>query len=85
MRCCFFGGNCKHLYEQDVYFAESSCPDVQMGFCMATSGMTQCDLETPPCDLEMELASLKEIESKNETESMGDDQDLKVRIGTAGT
>ncbi|XP_062319039.1 guanine nucleotide-binding protein-like 3-like protein [Osmerus eperlanus] len=57
--------------------AESSCPDVQMGFCMATSGMTQGDLETPPCDLEMELASLKEIESKNETESMGDDQDLK--------
>uniref|UniRef100_A0A4W5JPX7 G protein nucleolar 3 like n=1 Tax=Hucho hucho TaxID=62062 RepID=A0A4W5JPX7_9TELE len=54
--------------------AVSSCTDVQMGFYMATAGMTQGGQEEPPCDLEMEGA-LDEVESKDETESMDDDQD----------
>ncbi|CAB1353483.1 unnamed protein product [Coregonus sp. 'balchen'] len=55
--------------------AVSSCTDVQMGFCMATAGMTQGGQEEPPCDLEMEGGALDEVESKDETESMDDDQD----------
>lgn len=56
---------------------DSSCPDVQMGFCIANSGMTQGDLETPPCDLGMEHPSVEDIESENEMESREDDQDLE--------
>ncbi|XP_021425423.2 guanine nucleotide-binding protein-like 3-like protein [Oncorhynchus mykiss] len=55
--------------------AVSSCTDVQMGFCMATAGMTQGGQEEPPCDLEMEGGALDGVESKDETESMDDDQD----------
>lgn len=55
--------------------AESSCPDVPMGFCIATSGMTQAEQEAPPCDLEMGGASVEEIVSNDETETMDDDQD----------
>ncbi|KAL0978618.1 hypothetical protein UPYG_G00172940 [Umbra pygmaea] len=54
--------------------AVSSCPDVQMGFCMTTSGMTQGG-EEEPCAPEIEGGVLEETESKDETESMDDDQD----------
>uniref|UniRef100_A0A3Q4BAB8 Uncharacterized protein n=1 Tax=Mola mola TaxID=94237 RepID=A0A3Q4BAB8_MOLML len=52
--------------------AESSCPDVQMGFCMETTGMTQGE---PHSDLEMRGNSVGEPEFKDETESMEDEQD----------
>ncbi|XP_029908269.1 guanine nucleotide-binding protein-like 3-like protein [Myripristis murdjan] len=55
--------------------AESSCPDVQMGFCMETTGMTQGGQSEPPCGLEMEGGFLEEPELKDETESMEDEQD----------
>ncbi|KAM4612573.1 LOW QUALITY PROTEIN: guanine nucleotide-binding protein-like 3-like protein [Polymixia lowei] len=45
--------------------AESSCPDVQLGFCMETVGMTQGG----QCEL------VEEPEFKDETESMEDEQD----------
>ncbi|XP_054880974.1 guanine nucleotide-binding protein-like 3-like protein [Poeciliopsis prolifica] len=49
--------------------AESSCPDVQMGFCMETAGMTQGgQIESP--DPEMEGGSLED-----EAQAMEDDQD----------
>ncbi|XP_005815798.1 guanine nucleotide-binding protein-like 3-like protein [Xiphophorus maculatus] len=49
--------------------AESSCPDIQMGFCMETAGMTQGgQIESP--DPEMEGGSLED-----EAETMEDDQD----------
>ncbi|XP_068598675.1 guanine nucleotide-binding protein-like 3-like protein [Brachionichthys hirsutus] len=46
--------------------AESSCPDTQMGFCMETTGMTHGGQEEP---------SWEESQFKDETESMGDEQD----------
>lgn len=49
-----------------------------MGFCMATSGMTQGDQEEPPCDLEMEGGTLEDVELKDKSESMDDDQDHEV-------
>lgn len=61
-----------------VFLVVSSCTDVQMGFCMATAGMTQGGQEEPPCDLEMEGGALDGVESKDETESMDDDQDPEV-------
>ncbi|XP_059185477.1 guanine nucleotide-binding protein-like 3-like protein [Centropristis striata] len=53
--------------------AESSCPDVQMGFCMETTGMTQGGQgeESP----ELVGGSIEEPECKDETESMEDGQD----------
>ncbi|KAM9410097.1 guanine nucleotide-binding protein-like 3-like protein [Pholidichthys leucotaenia] len=47
--------------------AESSCPDIQMGFCMETAGMTQGE---HPCKLDVDARSMAE-----ETQSMEDDQD----------
>ncbi|XP_040890462.1 guanine nucleotide-binding protein-like 3-like protein [Toxotes jaculatrix] len=55
--------------------AESSCPDIQMGFCMESMGMTQGGLGEPLSDLEMERGSMEKPEFKDETESMEDDQD----------
>nr|XP_020448544.1 guanine nucleotide-binding protein-like 3-like protein [Monopterus albus] len=55
--------------------AESSCPDIQKGFCMETTGMTPGGQGEPPSDLEMERTSVEEPECKHETESMEDDQD----------
>ncbi|KAG7999343.1 Red-sensitive opsin [Nibea albiflora] len=54
---------------------ESSCRDVQMGFCMETTGMTQGGQGEPPSGLAMVEESLEEPELKDETESMEDDQD----------
>lgn len=54
--------------------AESSCADIQMGFCMETTGMTQGGQGEPPSDLEMERGFTEKPEL-NETESMQDDQD----------
>ncbi|XP_028261960.1 guanine nucleotide-binding protein-like 3-like protein [Parambassis ranga] len=51
--------------------AVSSCPDVQMGFCMETTGMT----EGGQVDLHMERGSMEEAAIKDETESMEDEQD----------
>ncbi|KAF6722721.1 Guanine nucleotide-binding protein-like 3-like protein [Oryzias melastigma] len=53
--------------------AESSCPDVQMGFCMESSGMTQGDPEDSHFGLQMEGDS-GEVPTA-ETEFMEDDQD----------
>lgn len=58
---------------------ESSCPDVQMGFCMETTGMTQGAQSEPPSGLEMESGPVEEPQLKNETECMEDDQDPEVR------
>ncbi|XP_042352525.1 guanine nucleotide-binding protein-like 3-like protein [Plectropomus leopardus] len=55
--------------------AESSCPDIQMGFCMETTGMTQGGRAEPPSDMDMLGGSLKETELQDETQSMEDDQD----------
>ncbi|XP_075951719.1 guanine nucleotide-binding protein-like 3-like protein isoform X1 [Anarhichas minor] len=55
--------------------AVSSCPDVQMGFCMETTGMTQGGQGEPPSDLEMVGGSLEEPEVQDETQSMEDGQD----------
>ncbi|XP_029989633.1 guanine nucleotide-binding protein-like 3-like protein [Sphaeramia orbicularis] len=55
--------------------AESSCADVQMGFCMETSGMTQGGQGEAPSELEMEGGSVAESEFQEDTESMQDDQD----------
>ncbi|XP_008291693.1 guanine nucleotide-binding protein-like 3-like protein [Stegastes partitus] len=52
--------------------AESSCPDIQMGFCMETTGMTQGGQCEP---LEMEGGLVEEAAFKDGTESMEDDQD----------
>ncbi|XP_068171608.1 guanine nucleotide-binding protein-like 3-like protein isoform X2 [Antennarius striatus] len=46
--------------------AESSCPDIQMGFCMETAGLTHGAQDEP---------SLEESKFKDETESMEDEQD----------
>lgn len=58
--------------------SESSCPDVQMGFCMETTGMTQGGQGEPPSDLEVVAGSLEEPEFKDETESMEDGHDAEV-------
>ncbi|CAI5688817.1 guanine nucleotide-binding protein-like 3-like protein isoform X1 [Oreochromis niloticus] len=55
--------------------AESSCPDIQMGFCMETTGMTQGGQGELHCDLGLEGGSVEASSSKEETESMEDDQD----------
>ena len=62
----------------DCCVSESSCPDIQMGFCMETTGMTQGGQDEPPSDLEMVAGSLEEPEFKDETESMEDEQDPEV-------
>ncbi|XP_056129064.1 guanine nucleotide-binding protein-like 3-like protein [Lampris incognitus] len=55
--------------------ADSSCLDVQMGFCIETSGMTQGgEGEAAPFNLGMGI-SADDPELKDETESMEDDQD----------
>ncbi|TNN67337.1 Guanine nucleotide-binding protein-like 3-like protein [Liparis tanakae] len=51
--------------------AESSCPDVQMGFCMETTGMT----EGGPVEAASDF--LEEPEFKDETESMEGGKDLE--------
>lgn len=53
--------------------ADSMCPDVQMGFCMETTGMTQGGLSDLHCDLDMAGGSVEESTFKEE--SMEDDQD----------
>ncbi|KAI3369524.1 hypothetical protein L3Q82_007737 [Scortum barcoo] len=55
--------------------AESSCPDIQMGFCMETGGMTQGGQDEALSALEMAGGSLEEAACKDDTESMEDDQD----------
>ncbi|XP_074528690.1 guanine nucleotide-binding protein-like 3-like protein [Halichoeres trimaculatus] len=55
--------------------AESSCPDVQMGFCMETTGMTQGGQDDPSAHLEMDGTADEEPGFKDESERMDDDQD----------
>ncbi|CAL8380010.1 unnamed protein product [Boreogadus saida] len=55
--------------------AESST--VQMGFCMETAGMTQGFPAEGGCDLAMEGALVEDLELRDETESMDDDQDTE--------
>ncbi|XP_034537869.1 guanine nucleotide-binding protein-like 3-like protein [Notolabrus celidotus] len=55
--------------------AESACPDVQMGFCMETTGMTQGGLSDPFADLEMAGKTYEEPAFNDESEVMEDDQD----------
>ncbi|XP_062251727.1 guanine nucleotide-binding protein-like 3-like protein isoform X2 [Platichthys flesus] len=57
--------------------AESSCADIQMGFCMETTGMTEGGPGEPPSNLEMERVSIEEPEFKEEAEAMEDDQDTE--------
>ncbi|XP_060925287.1 guanine nucleotide-binding protein-like 3-like protein [Limanda limanda] len=57
--------------------AESSCADIQMGFCMETTGMTEGGPGDLPSDLEMERVSTEEPEFQAEAESMEDDQDTE--------
>ncbi|XP_034023174.1 guanine nucleotide-binding protein-like 3-like protein [Thalassophryne amazonica] len=54
--------------------ADSSCPDVQMGFCMETSGMTQGGQSEPCSDVQLEGSSQAEPQFEDGTESMEDDQ-----------
>ncbi|XP_034068142.1 guanine nucleotide-binding protein-like 3-like protein [Gymnodraco acuticeps] len=53
--------------------AESSCPDVKMGFCMETTGMTEGGQGELPSDLGM----WEEPEFKDKTESMEDAKDIE--------
>uniref|UniRef100_H2MGG6 G protein nucleolar 3 like n=1 Tax=Oryzias latipes TaxID=8090 RepID=H2MGG6_ORYLA len=53
----------------------SSCPDVQMGFCMESIGMTQGDHEEPHFGLQIEGGSGAEPTAEDKTEFMEDDQD----------
>ncbi|KAF3855851.1 hypothetical protein F7725_016574 [Dissostichus mawsoni] len=53
--------------------AESSCPDVKMGFCMETTGMTEGGQGELPSDLGM----WEEPEFKDKTESMEDGKDTE--------
>ncbi|XP_024915777.1 guanine nucleotide-binding protein-like 3-like protein isoform X2 [Cynoglossus semilaevis] len=56
--------------------AGSSCPDVQMGFCMETAGMTQGDQGDLPPTLEMDRGFEDQLEVlKDASESMEEDQD----------
>lgn len=57
---------------------ESSRPEVQMGICMETTGMTQGGQSETPSDLEMERGSVEEAELRHEAESMDDDKDPEV-------
>ncbi|KAJ8260162.1 hypothetical protein GJAV_G00177810 [Gymnothorax javanicus] len=54
--------------------AEVNCADVQMGFCMASSGMTQGGA---PCGLEMEGEAVEELLLEDTAESMEQDQDTE--------
>lgn len=58
---------------------DSSFPDIQMGFCIEATGMTQGGEDEPHCDLGMEGGSFEEPSVKDEAESMEDDQDPEVR------
>jgi hypothetical protein len=49
-----------------------------MGFCMETAGMTQGFPAEGGCDLAMEGALVEDLELRDETESMDDDQDAEV-------
>lgn len=60
------------------YVSESSCSNVQMGFCMETTGMTQGTQAEPPPYLEMEGESVESPEFLEETESMEDGNDPEV-------
>ncbi|KAM9859967.1 LOW QUALITY PROTEIN: guanine nucleotide-binding protein-like 3-like protein [Aulostomus maculatus] len=51
--------------------AESSCANIQMSFCIESTGMTQGGQSTPPSDLEME----GETELKDNIDSMDEGQD----------
>ncbi|KAA8593479.1 hypothetical protein FQN60_009595 [Etheostoma spectabile] len=64
-----------HVSAEIVTEMESSCPDIQMGFCMETTGMTQGGQGETLSDLEVVGGSLEEPEFKDETESMEDGQD----------
>lgn len=57
--------------------AESSCPDIQMGFCMETTGMTEGVQGELPSDLETVGGFSEEPEFKDETESMDDGHDAE--------
>ncbi|XP_034388619.1 guanine nucleotide-binding protein-like 3-like protein isoform X2 [Cyclopterus lumpus] len=57
--------------------AESSCPDIQMGFCMETTGMTEGGPVEPPSELEVVGGFLEEPEFEDKTESMEDGKDLE--------
>lgn len=46
---------------------------------MENTGMTQGGLGEPHCELDMEGGSVEASTSKDETESMEDDQDPEVR------
>uniref|UniRef100_A0A1A7X279 Guanine nucleotide binding protein-like 3 (Nucleolar)-like n=1 Tax=Iconisemion striatum TaxID=60296 RepID=A0A1A7X279_9TELE len=55
--------------------AESSCPDVPMGFCMEPSGMTQGGQDEINAELGMEGCSEARSTFQDEVESMADVQD----------
>lgn len=58
--------------------ADSSCPDVQMGFCMESTGMTHGGQDETFSEQQMVGGSWEESECKDETESMEDGQDPEV-------
>lgn len=67
-----FSKNQSYLKFQHFCVSETMCPDVQMGFCMETTGMTQGGQGEAHTDLESDL--------KDEAESMEDEQDPEVCI-----
>lgn len=58
----------------NITVSESSCPDIQMGFCMENTGMT----EGGQSDEYAVGGSLEEPELKEESESMDDERDPEV-------
>lgn len=61
---------------------ETSCPDIHMGFCIETTGLTQGGQGEACADLDMAGACLEEPGLKDEAESMEDEQDPEVWNGT---
>lgn len=77
MNLSYFATSLSPNVDEFCLNSESSCPDVQMGFCMESSGMTQGDPEDSHFGLQMEGDS-GEVPTA-ETEFMEDDQDPEVR------
>lgn len=55
------------------YVSDPSCPDIQMGFCMETTGMTESDEHAG-----LEMAGVEDPGIKDYTESIDDERDPEV-------
>lgn len=65
-----------HLFFYCV--SDSSCTNMEMGFCIESVGMTEGGQGEPPSSLEQEGEWVEEPDFNDETVSMEDDQDAEV-------